>query len=159
MAFKNTVGYAADPSNPLYTTGVVVREVLAQITIDSNTATTDVIKLARNLPVDAHVIGLVLPEGSAQIDGLTDVDFGFYRSDSGAVLSINALVDAVNFSAATKTHGTDLMTADRKSKIKTLLSLQSDTEPFGGVDLCASVKAEGNGTGVIDVIVRIAFPA
>lgn len=163
MAQVETLGYAADPSNPLYTNGKVIRTVVAQISIDADAAAGDIHKLAQGLPVDAHVLAIRLPRGSAQIADLTDVDFGLYRNDNEAVLDADILADGVNFSAAAKTGPQDLLgenlTYDLTKDIGELVSLESDTEPSGGVDICATINAEGSGTGTITVYLDIAFPA
>lgn len=159
MAKKQTLGYTAKPSDPLYTNGKYIREVLAAISITAAAAANDVHVLAHNIPIDAQVVGIFLPSGSAQIADLTDVDFGFHRADNDAALGIDALADGVNFSAAARTYAVDLIESDTTKNIGELLSLQSDEEPSGGVNVTATIKAEGAGTGTIPVLVRIAFPA
>lgn len=163
MAKKQTLGYTAKPSDPLYTNGKYIREVLAVISITAAAAVNDVHVLAHNIPIDAQVVGIFLPSGSAIIAGLTDVDFGFHRADNDAALDTDVLADGVNFSAAARASAVDLigsgLTFDTTKNIGELLSLQSDEEPSGGVNVTATIKAEGAGTGTIPVLVRIAFPA
>jgi hypothetical protein len=162
MAFVDTLGIAADPSNPLFNTGVNVRVVQALITITSGSADGEVQKLAIGLPIDAQVLGLFLPGGAPGITQLTDVDFGFYRNADGVVIDKDILVDGKNFSSAITTAIdclADNSGMDYTKKIKDLLSLESDTEPSGGVDLCATINTQGSGTGTIRVWVVLGFPA
>lgn len=163
MAEVETLGYAADEKNPLYSRGKKVSTVVAQISITATAAAGDIHKLARGIPIDAHVLGLRLPRGSAQIVGLSDVDFGFYRQDTEAVLDKDILADGVDFDAAAKTGPQDVLgenlTHDLTKKIKDLLDLETNEEPSGGVDLCATINAEGAGTGTITVYVDLVFPA
>lgn len=161
---EDTLGYTADPKNALYSRGKKIRTVVAQISITSSAAAGDKHILARGLSVDDQVVGLRLPRGCAQIVGLTDVDFGFYRTDNNVVLDADILADGVDFGTAAITdYGRDLLgenlTYDLTEKIKDQLDIDTNEAPSGGVDLVATVNAEGAGTGTITVYVDIADPA
>jgi len=160
MAQIKTLGFAADPKNPLYTTGKYLRTVVGQLAVsNAGSAAGDIYKIARGLPIDAQVLAVRLPQGTAQIAGMDDVDFGFYRSDNEAVLDIDALVDGADFATAALASGKDLLSADLTKTIGGLLNLGSDNEPAGGVDLCATLKAKPTATGTVTVFIDLAFTA
>lgn len=160
MAQIETLGFAADPKNPLYTTGKYVRTVVGQIAVsNAGSAAGDIYKIARGLPVDTQVLAIRLPRGTAQIAGMDDVDFGFYRSDNEDVLDIDVLVDGADFATAVKASGVDLLESGLTSTIGGLLNLASDSEPAGGVDLCATLKAKPTATGTVTVFIDLAFTA
>lgn len=167
MAFLNTEGYAADPNNPLYTTGKYPRYVRAEIEIDGSTADGDVFVLARNLPLEAQVVSIDLPAGNPAIAGFSDADVGIFRSaqtgSSQATLDADLLVDGVSFvaerSSATDLLGANIGSFDKTKTIGELLSLNSDQSYQGGVDVGLKVNTQGAGTGKVVFDVKLAFPA
>lgn len=160
MAQIETLGFAADPKNPLYTTGKYMRTVVGQIAVsNAGSAAGDIYKIARGLPIDAQVLAIRLPRGTAQIAGMDDVDFGFYRSDNEVALDADILVDGADFATAAFAAGKDLLGSNLTKTIGGLLSLASDNEPAGGVDLCATLKNKPTATGTVTVFVDLAFTA
>lgn len=163
MTTHNTLGFTNDPSNPLYGSGKVIRHVRALIYNATAFSDGDIVKLAKGLPLDAQIVGIDFPEGTAARSGLTDVDFGFFRNDNSVVLDKDVLIDGVSFASA-RTSAVDLLGSnvsgfDRTKTIGELLNLTGETEPIGGVDLCATINTAGSTTGTIVCDIAIAFSA
>jgi hypothetical protein len=164
MAQGKTVGNTAAPTDPLFNSGVYIRTVLAIIDpAEANSdAINDVITLAKGLPLAAKIVA-VRHGGIPTNGGVSDVDIGFYRADNDAVIDIDVIVDGADLSTAIAT-GADLMvaapgTGRGHQSIGTILSLNPDQCPAGGVNLCATMKSEPTGTGLIKLFIDIAFPA
>lgn len=165
----NSVELEAYPTDPLFNSGVKLRTVIATITIDASSADGDVVILAKGITYDTKVVGIRLPTVVSGITQLSDVDFGLYKTEamaaddlvsaiSGAVIDKDILVDGIDLSSA-KAANVDILSSDRAKSIAALLSSQTDKEPAGGVNICATINTQGSGTGTIEVAIDLAFPA
>lgn len=163
MADKNTLGYAADPINPLFVNGAVKRVVLAQMNVAIADDPGDVHILARGLPISVIVGGITLKTPLAAIAGLSDVDIGFRRQDNAVVLDKDVLVDGADLSGGlTGDRDLTLVAAGVGTKRQTIgdmLSLQPETAPSGGVDLIATVNSDPSAAGVVTLEIELFFPA
>ena len=163
MSKNATTGYAAKPTNPLFNNGVYLRTVLAVISTAAADAAGKVHTLVRGLPLGAQVVAIRLAGSHAAISGLSDVDFGFHRSDNEVVLDKDILVDGADLSGSIA-YATDLMqlapgTGTLIQNIGEMLDLQADECPAGGVDLTATVNSDAAATCAVKLFIDIAFPA
>lgn len=169
--FENALS-TAKPLDPSFTVGKKLRTVQAVINVGSTSATGDVYVLAKGLPATARIAGIVLPKGSAAVTGMSDVDFGFYASqteksldgsgnlvDSNVVIDKDALVDGATFASAKGSIdllGDGVSSFDPTKSIGELCSLSSQDFPAHGVDVCATMNTIGTATGTIYVNVLVA---
>lgn len=163
MGAVNTLGYTNYPKDPLFGTGQIVKRIRAIIKNTTALSDGDVVTIARGLPVGARILTINLPQGNAARTGLSDIDFGFYRQDNGAVIDKDALVDGDTMASA-RTAAIDILGEnvsgfDFTKTIGGLLSLTGETQPSGGVNLCATINTAGSTTGTIVVDIDVAFPA
>jgi len=161
---EDSKGYTAKPKNPLYTTGVYVRTVQADYSKAAADESGTKIKLARNLPLSAQVVGLRLPHGAKASVGLDDVNIGICKSDTASTaLDIDALVDGIGFDSVITSGadilGTNIAAFPFTSNIGDLLSLGSDQAYAGGVDIVAEIVAAGTAAFELQLEVLLAFPA
>ncbi len=163
MATVNSLGITNYPKDPLFQQGQIIKRVRAVIYNATALSDGDIVVLAKGLPVNARILNINLPQGNAARTGLSDIDFGFYRQDNGAVIDKDVLVDGDTMASA-RTSAIDILGKnvsgfDFTKTIGGLLSLTSETEPSGGVNLCATINTAGSTTGTIIVDIDIAFPA
>jgi hypothetical protein len=163
MATVNSLGITNYPHDPLFQQGQIIKRVRAVIYNATALSDGDIVVLAKGLPVNARILNINLPQGNAARTGLSDIDFGFYRQDNGAVIDKDVLVDGDTMASA-RTSAIDILGKnvsgfDFTKTIGGLLSLTSETEPSGGVNLCATINTAGSTTGTIIVDIDIAFPA
>jgi len=154
MAEIQTVEQAHDALCALFATGEKVKLVRATINIDADAANGDVHRLVKGLPLAAKVLAIFLPK-QAQVANLTDVDFGVYRSNEGAVIDADILIDGKDFGTAAVGVG-DINSADGYKTLGELLSLQNDEDYPGGIDVAATINVQGAGTGTITLWILIA---
>lgn len=163
MATANSLGITNYPKDPLFQQGQIIKRVRAVIYNATALSDGDIVVLAKGLPVNARILNINLPQGNAARTGLSDIDFGFYRQDNAAVIDKDVLVDGDTMASA-RTSAIDILGKnvsgfDFTKTIGGLLSLTSETEPCGGVNLCATINTAGSTTGTIVVDIDIAFPA
>ena len=163
MATVNALGITNYPKDPLFQGGQIIKRVRALIYNATAFSDGDIVVLAKSLPVNARIVNINLPQGNAARTGLSDIDFGFYRQDNGAVIDKDVLVDGDTMASARTSAigilGENISGFDFTKTIGGLLSLTSETEPSGGVNLCATINTAGSTTGTIIVDIDIAYPA
>ena len=159
MAIIENALATAKPLDTMFTSGKRVRVVQAQIGIVGNTtAANDVFILAKGLPAAARVVRIMLPKGAAAITGLSDVDFGFYQSQTNKVIDIDAVADGVTFASALgciDLVGKNVSSFATTADIATLCGHGANDIPAAGYDLCATIKAVGTTSGTIDLDIII----
>lgn len=157
MTKAYNAGFTADPKNPIYSTGKVLKTVVA--TFSTTTTANDYAVLAQSLPSTAIIRGIRFPQGTGATSGNTDIDFGFYAHE-GAVVDKDALADGVSFAAAkgaaTDVLGSNIASFDFKKTIGELLGVATKDQPIGGYDLCATVNTGAAGTYTAEILIEMA---
>lgn len=152
--FENALS-VAKPLDPMFSVGKKVRVVQAQINVvGGTTAADDIFILAKGLPAAARIVRIMTPKGTPAITGLTDVDFGFYQSQSNKVIDADAVVDGASFASAgacLDLVGKNISNFAVSADIATLCGHGADDIPAAGYDLCATINAIGSASGVIDL--------
>jgi len=148
MAEFDTAEQTHNPLDALFATGVKAKIIRATATITNGTsASGDVIRLAKGLPLATKIVGIFVPKAIAAIAGLTDVDFGFYKSNEGAALDADILVDGLDPHAGLSVG--ELIGANAYKTIGEHLSKNNDQEYAGGVDLALTLKATPSASGTM----------
>lgn len=149
----------AKPLDTMFTLGKRVRLVQAQIGIvGGTTAQDDVFVLAKGLPATARVVRIMLPKGASAITGLSDVDFGFYQSQTNKVVDADAVADGVTFASAlacVDLVGKNISSFETTADIATLCGNGAEEIPAYGYDLCATINAVGSTSGTIDLDILV----
>lgn len=150
---------AAKPLDPMFTLGRHVRIVQAQINVvGGTTAANDVFVLAKGLPAAARIVRIMTPKGTPAVTGLTDVDFGFYQSQTNKVVDADAVADGVTFASALGNLdlvGKNVTSFATTADIATLCGHGAEDIPAYGYDLCATINAIGSTGGVIDLDIYV----
>lgn len=148
MAEYDTAEQALNDKDALFATGVKAKVVRATVTITNATsASGDIIRLVKGLPLAAKILGIFVPKAIAAIAGLTDVDFGFYKSNGGAAVDADILVDGLDPHAGLSVG--ELIGANAYKTIGEHLSKNNDQEYAGGVDLAMTLKATPSASGTL----------
>lgn len=159
MAIIENALAAAKPLDTMFTSGKRPRIVQAQINIVGNTtAANDVFILAKGLPASARVARIMLPKGAGAVTGLSDVDFGFYQSQTNKVIDADAVADGVTFASALANIdlvGKNVSNFKTTADIATLCGHGVEDIPAAGYDLCATINAVGTTSGTIDLDIVI----
>lgn len=155
MTTTYNAGFNADPKNPVFSTGKVLKTIVAKF---ATTATAnDVIVLAQGLPASAVIRAIRFPRGTPAISGCTDVDFGLYRHD-GAVVDADALADGVSFGSAKTGYqdvlGSSIGSFDVDKNLAELAGTTIDKAPIGGYDVCATINTGAAGTLYCEIVVE-----
>lgn len=140
----------------IYNMGSEIRKIDASWTKPASWVDTDVVVLAKNLSL-GEVITEIKQMIGDDLAGMTDVDFGFRRSDDGTVIDADILADGVSFATASYRDilGSGL-TFDRTKTIGELLGLELDDQPRNGVDLIMTINTAGVATGSVPMQIEIA---
>lgn len=138
----------------LYNMGQKTRKIDASWTKPAGWVDDDVVVLAKNLSVRETILKIV-QWGGSDLAGMTDVDFGFRRSDTGEVLDADALVDGESFATASVRDilGSNVSGFDRLKTIGEILSLTE--QPRYGIDLIMTINTAGVATGSVPMKVEI----
>lgn len=160
MANINSYGIANKKSNPIYTTGKVLKTIHAML----NKATTDgdgtVVVLAKGLSPAARIHRFFPAAGTAAVTGLTDVDFGIYKYNSaGTLVPVDAdiLVDGQSFGSAITTPK-DLMTLSFANRVKNIAELVGESiekAPKTGYVLAATLNTAGSAAATLDFDIMV----
>jgi len=155
MGEYSTVERTAYPSDAMFTTGKKVKLVRATITITNGThASGDVFRLVKGLSFANKILAIFVPKETSAIAGMTDVDFGVYKTNAGGVVDKDILVDGQSFAAAVGVG--DLIGANAYKSIGQALSKNNDKEYSGGVDICATLNATPSASGTLTFWIIIA---
>jgi len=104
------------------------------------------------VPSNARIISIA--QDSDAVTGMTDVDFGVYDIDTGAVVTKDLLIDGADLSSAVSTITTpSAVAAENKGKrLYDLLGLTED--PNKDYDLCWTANTAGAGAGTLAISVN-----
>lgn len=153
MAELKTVEQAAYPNDAAFSTGKKPKIIRATLNIVNGTAVSgDVIRLAKGLSFAAKVM-IKVPTATSAIAGMTDVDFGFYKSNAGAVIDADILVDGQSFAASVAVK--ELIGANAYKSVGQHLSKNNSDEYAGGVDLAATLNATPSASGTVPLEIWI----
>jgi hypothetical protein len=164
MAVEQTTGFTAKPKDPLYTTGKYLRSVFASYTKAAADKSGTVVPLAKNLPLEAQVVGIRFPRGCGQSADTDDMDIGIYRAGSAVVIDADALVDGLSLDAGALDDGYDALGLnvsgfDYTETLGEILSKETDEAYHGGVDVCMTINTSGTTAAQFDIELLLAFPA
>lgn len=163
-----SVGKAAFPKNPMYTTGKQLRTVGAKMVFPTTGANGDQYILAGPLSIDDR-IARILANSMPALTSATNANLGFYKSsDAGATLAGlspvksgggNELWAGVTLASAVTVYQ-DALTVkngslDNTKAIRDLLSLGPDQEPPGGIYLVLTLPTANSAGGTWDADVQI----
>lgn len=155
MAERQTVEQAHKSADALFSTGTKPKIIRATLNIVNGTsATGDIIRLAKGLSLANKIVGIFVPKATAAIAGLTDIDFGFYKSNAGAALDADILVDGLD--PHTTLAVGELIGDNAYKTIGEHLVKNNDQEYVGGVDLACTLKATPSASGTITLWIFIA---
>jgi hypothetical protein len=155
MAERQTVEQAFKNSVALFSTGVKFRVIKATLNIvNGTTATGDIIRIAKGLALANRILGIFVPKTGDAIAGLTDIDFGFYKSNVGAVIDKDILVDGLDPHLGQAVG--ELIGANAYKSIGEHLVKNNDQEYAGGVDLAVTLNATPSASGTVPLWIFIA---
>jgi len=148
MAEFNTVEQSHNDKDALFATGVKPKMVRATVTITNGTsASGDVIRLVKGLPFAAKVVGILVPKAISAIAGLTDVDFGFYKTNKGSAIDADILVNGLDPHSGLSVG--ELIGDNAYKTVAEHLSKNNDQEYVGGVDLAITLNATPSASGTL----------
>lgn len=112
----------------------------------------------RLMPISANSIITDVKFCNDAIAGATSYDFGFYKTESGAVVDKDELAAAIDINAGNASGSeasamTAVDIANRGKKVYELLGLTSSTKEVA-YDLCVTANTVGTAAGTITVFVE-----
>lgn len=102
--------------------------------------------------INAHLIPVKLDLLTDSIAGATDYDLGFYKTDLGAVVSKDCLMDGEDINAGGSFDGLQSVDAADRAKKVFELAGHTDANKLPAYDLCLTANTVGTAAGTITAI-------
>lgn len=159
MTVISSSGYAAKPSNPLFSSGSQVRAAqFTKIFTGSDTDAGDVLRIAQ-MNLSDCLVGL--PTFSGSMTGASDCDVGIYKStDGGTTLTVvdkDIYLDGIDFSSGIDK--ADLLNSNtallRYKSVGELLSLTEESAA-AQYFLCLTLNNDNTGAVALNITAYIA---
>lgn len=154
MAEYSTIEQTYDSLDALFATGKRVKVIRASATITNGThASGDIFRVAKGIPLNTKVVSVFVPAATTGITGLSDVDLGVYKSNGGAVIDKDILIDGQSFASSVSVG--DINDAVGYKTLGELLSLNNSQEYAGGVDIAFTLNATPSASGTLGPVLLI----
>lgn len=143
-------------SNPAEDGGAKVVEAIAIAELAVADSDGDIFRLFSNIPASAVIASIQIVNDA--VTGGTDFDLGFYKTNGGAVVDKDALLDGVSMASA-RARGSELngLTAVAiENSQKQVYELAGDTLAVhdGAYDIALTANTVGSSVGTIVVAIR-----
>lgn len=138
--------------------GAKVVALIAEVAISAADDDGSIYRLFKDIP--STYVPFAIDLESTAITGGTDYDLGLYKTNLGAVVDKDCLMDGQTFATAlTPATGSGLGLGARgiANSLKNLGDLSGQTKPDGAYDLCLTANTVGTAAGT--VVVRAIFVA